>query len=117
MCCICIVCIHRDRNRIPWTKELDDSDPLYTIGLRSWGPYRTQYRGIPEMMRIYPLCLVGTGAGAAYIIDFYHWLITKVEENDDFKVVCLYCCYYYFFYFFLFFIFLFFIFFLSVVVM
>ena len=56
-----------------WTQRLCEAK----IGtcLSSWGPYSTEYNKLSfRVQDLPPLVLIATGAGAAYIIDFVHWL-------------------------------------------
>jgi hypothetical protein len=72
-----VVAIH-DRPA-SWTRRLVDA-PIGTP-MNSWGPYSTEYCKLSASVEsLPPLVLIATGAGAAYIIDFVHWLSASSQS-------------------------------------
>jgi len=75
---------HKDcYHRKTWSSEIFRTDVRFLCGLRAYGPYRSEYRILlkNENKQKYPstpLVLIGTGAGSAFLIDFYHY----IENND-----------------------------------
>lgn len=72
-----LVAIHPRRGS--WSQRLADA-PIGTR-LKSWGPYSTEYRNLAlDLSNMPPLILLATGAGAAYIVDFYMYISSRSVE-------------------------------------
>jgi len=59
-----------------WTRRL--ADAAVGTHLDSWGPYTTEYRQLSLGLEdLPPLVLIATGAGAAFIVDFYMYVSAR----------------------------------------
>jgi len=66
--------------RKTWTSDIQRLDSCNFAGLRTWGPYRSEYRILQrsEGQRVYPstpIVLIGTGAGCSFLLDFYFYAV------------------------------------------
>ncbi len=63
-------CYHRKT----WTSGISQIDQRLFCGLRTWGPYRSEYRILINQYMVTPIVLIGTGAGCSLLVDFYHYI-------------------------------------------
>ena len=66
--------------RKTWTSKVQRIDPRHFPGLRTWGPYRTEYRILVQVpgQNVYPstpIVAIGTGAGCSFLLDYYFYII------------------------------------------
>merc|ERR1712062_824015 len=61
--------------------------PRLFAGLRAWGPYRSEYRLLKKMDEdgypSTPLVLIATGAGCAFVLDFYWYVTANAIALDE----------------------------------
>eukprot|EP01083_Nonionella_stella_P053575 141682_1 len=74
-------------HRKSWTQEVMKRDLRELIGLRTWGPYRSEYRDLvkkenQQRYPVTPLVLIGTGCGCSYLIDFYQYISSNAIQLD-----------------------------------
>eukprot|EP01083_Nonionella_stella_P067134 177316_1 len=75
-------------SRKTWTKEVVTQPFRNLLGLRVWGPYRSEYRVLvrDDENQSYPsspLVLIGTGCGCSYLVDFFHYISSHQVELEQ----------------------------------
>jgi len=64
-----------------WTKYISTEKVQEGMELNYYGPYRTDYSNLIKNTN--PLMLIGSGAGGAYIIDFYNYIVSKDIQLEN----------------------------------
>ena len=68
-----------------WTKYISTEKIIEGMNLNYYGPYRTSYSDLIKE-NLPPLILIGSGAGGAYIMDFYNYIVSndiKLENKVE----------------------------------